>query len=133
MRDVSAVTIAISLTESRIAASYLVSNLLDPELSDATLQDHSNRCIIAVSIYLASHLKGLPRTSSELSAVVTNADPHHIRANYDLVILRRIIDDRLLYDLAEDSYVWRPTWPHQGNESLASENTLREVTDLCAD
>lgn len=51
-------------------------------------EDHTEWCIVAVSIYIASFLAGEPRSAREVAAV-TRVDAHHIRYTYDLIYPER--------------------------------------------
>ena len=49
-------------------------NILDPNLSDAAIPDHSDDEVVAGSIFAGSILTRLPRSPSEISAVIENVD-----------------------------------------------------------
>ena len=79
---------------------------------------HTEWCMVAVSIYMASHLAREPRSPREIAAVV-GVEADHIRFTYDLLHRDRghIADADLLF-LLEDSFdeVAPLNWPAPGNE-----------------
>lgn len=98
-------------------ALYVFSNLLNPGSANATtLEDVSDKSIIAVSIYIASHLTGHPRSPRDISRLMGSVDSHDIRVNYDLLVDRRaIIDDGIRYELDEVFNIRTITWPPHRN------------------
>lgn len=117
-------------------ALYLLANLQGMGPFDAIIRTdhHGNDCVVAVSIYIASHLTGHPRYAREISAVVDDVDDgHRIRATYHL--LRdpsAIIDDGILYELSEVFNIEALAWPPHGNDLTAVETALEAFTALCS-
>lgn len=101
-------------------AVCIIANLLNPGPSSVILHNHSDHCVVAVSIYIASSLTGHSRSPSEISAVIEDVESHHIRATYDLLTNRtEIIDDGIRYELSEVFNVQTLIWPPHGNERTA--------------
>lgn len=115
---------------SRIAAQ-VVYKLLGSRPSIAILQDDSDDQVVAVSIYIASHLMGHPRSSREISGVIDNVDAHYARTTYNLLgDLSSIVDG---LELDDDLHISTPDLPPRGNEMTARESALEELITLCSD
>lgn len=104
---------------ARIAAR-LFANLLDSGPSNAILQDHSDHCIVAVSLFIAANLVGCVRAPHLIAGVVGDVDGHHVRATYELLTnLREVIDDEIRDELDEAFNIQSLVWPPRGNENEA--------------
>ena len=115
-------------------ATGLFANLLAPATSNAVIHDHSDHCIVALSIYIAAHLTHHARSPAQISEAMEDVDGHRIRAAYEL--LRNpevIIDDGIENDLDEIFDIQILVWPPRGNDSAARESALRGVRNHCAD
>lgn len=114
-------------------AGCLVANLLEPGPSSAILQYYSDEYVVAVSIYMASHLTGHARSAREISGVIDDVDGHEIRGIYHRLMSRRvIIDDGIRYELNEVCNIQTLSWPPHGNEMTARESELEAMTFLCS-
>lgn len=114
-------------------AGGIFANLVEPGPSNAILQHHCDNCVIAVSIYIASHLAGHPRCSLEISTVMDDVGFLHIRNTYNLLTDRSWITDNGIRDeLNEDLNVQTLTWPPHGDELTARESALAEVLNHCS-
>ena len=98
----------------------LISEMLIQKLTEpARLRyGHSQSCVVAVSIYMASHLARQatsPRSISDVSGV----EAYHIRESYDVIYPERenLTNPRML-SLLEEIYgqTRRLDWPLSGNE-----------------
>ena len=116
-------------------AIYLIYNLVGMGPSNAILyfDFHPPGLIVAVSIYIASHLTGHPRCPREIAAVIDSTDNgRHIRDTYDLVTdASAIIDDGIRYELREVFGIEALAWPPRGDNQTAVETALEAFTALC--
>ena len=78
-------------------------------------QGHTDLCMVAVSIYMASHIKREPRSPREVAAV-TGIPADHIRFTYDLIYpeRRRVVPRYILYAMNTTSD--NLNWPAPGHE-----------------
>ncbi|CAD6583177.1 MAG: hypothetical protein ASARMPRED_001251 [Alectoria sarmentosa] len=114
-------------------AKSVFANLVEPGSANAIIQPHGDDCVIAVSIYIASHLAGHPRCSPEISTVMDDVGFLHIRNTYNLLTDRSWIADHGIRDeLNEDLNVQTLTWPPHGDELTARESALAEVLNHCS-
>ena len=83
-------------------AAGLFTRLLDSEPSNAILRDHSDHCIVAVSIFIAANFMGHDRGPNRIARAIGDVDVHHIRATYELLTnLRTVIYDEMRAELDE--------------------------------
>ena len=97
-----------------------ISELLVQKLTESTLlsEGHTQTCIVVISIYMASHLAGQPRSPREI-ANVTGVGADHIRETYDVIYPERdqLADEDLLSLLEEMPTDMNPLqWPAPGYE-----------------
>lgn len=93
---------------------------------------HTKRCVVAVSIYMASYLTGELR-SPRLVGAVAGVDADHIRFTYDLIYPEREhVADADLLDVLEDTFGEMPplNWPAPGNEFTDEQIEGRHVSRL---
>lgn len=99
-----------------VISEVIVEQLMD---SPTWTEGHSALCMVAVSIYVASHLTREPKSPREIAAV-TGVDADHIRFTYDHLYpdRERIVDADLL-SLLRDLFdeVAPLNWPAPGHES----------------
>ena len=117
----------------------MISDLLAQNLMDSGLlrEGHTRWCLIAVSIYMASHLAGAPRSPREIRAV-THVEADHIRLTYDRIYQDRgqLADDDVLafLEFAYDE-VDLLNWPAPGNEltdeQIESNNAAQMLKRSC--
>ena len=98
----------------------MISGLIAQKLTESEnwSQGHTSRCIVAVSIYMASYLTGEPRSPREI-ATVTGVEADHIRFTYDLIYPEREqLAHADLLSLLEDAFdAMAPlNWPAPGYE-----------------
>ena len=101
--------------EISMISRFLVQELIASRLLD---EGHTEWCVIAVSIYMASHITGRPRSPGEISEVA-DLEADHIRETYDIIYPERnnLTDARLLA-LLEDMFdqTGPLSWPARGHE-----------------
>ncbi len=115
-------------------ATRLFANLMDSASSRVVIRGHSDHFVVALSIYIASHLTRHARTPAQISQAMGDIDSHSIRATYELLSdLDGIIDDGIRNDLDEFFGIQILVWPPRGNDSAARESALREVFIHCVD
>lgn len=112
----------------------MISGLIIQKLSEwQHLTDgHTNYCIVAVSIYMASHLTREPRSPREIEAV-TNVEADHIRFTYDSIFSERSgLADADLLSLLEDAFdeVEPLNFPTPGYESTDEQIEDRHATEV---
>ena len=96
----------------------MISGLVVQKLTELTTltQSHSEGCLIAVAIYIASHLTWEPRCPREISAAV-GVDADHIQFTYNLIYPERhqLVGGNLLSSLVN---IWNEVppldWPAPG-------------------
>lgn len=100
-------------------------------------EGHSQWCIVAVSIYMASHLTGQSRSPREIAAV-TGIDAEHIRWSYDILYPRRetLVDIDILSLLDEVFEKVAPLhWPVPGyeltDEQIEDGHVLQMLREGC--
>ena len=100
---------------TRRISEHLVAKLAESALLD---ERHSNWCVIAVGIYIVSHIVRRPRSPREI-ADITGLGAGHLREAYDIVYPEReeLIDLSLSILLDEVFDETGPlNWPAPGNE-----------------
>ena len=106
-------------SHATLISRYLVQNVLDSRLLDG---DHSLWCVIAVGIYMGSHITGNPRSPREIAECAgPGLDAGHLREAYDIVYPERgeLIDaltSSLLRRLFDNNVPDPLNWPAPGNE-----------------
>ena len=102
-------------------------------------EGHTVWCMVAVSIYIASHLTREPRSPREIAAV-TGVSSDHIRLTYDILFPDRArIADADLLTLLEDSFheVAPLHWPAPGYEltddQIERDHILEMLKQGCED
>ena len=98
----------------------MISELIAQKLTESEnwSQGHTSGCILSVSIYMASHLVGEPRSLREI-ATVTGVEADHIRFSYDLIYPERDhLTNTHLLSLLQDAFdaVAPLNWPAPGYE-----------------
>ena len=98
----------------------MISGLISQKLTESEnwSQGHTSWCIVSVSIYMASHLTGEPRSPREI-ATVTGVEADHIRFCYDLIYPERDhLANAHLLSLLQDTFdaVAPLNWPAPGYE-----------------
>ena len=103
-------------TVARIAR-YVLATLLQPGPCGVLLADRSNRCVVAVSIYISAHLAGDPRSPREIAGVVDGVGAGLIRAVYGTLIEQRtLVADGIRSEVHEVLDTETLLWPPDGNE-----------------
>ena len=102
--------------EVSIISKYLFQNLIDSWVLD---DGHTERCVIAVSIYMGSHITRNPLSPREI-AEIAGVDADHIRETYDTIHPERDeLTDNIMLSLLEDAFdetdPGRLNWPIPGN------------------
>lgn len=126
--------------EIAMISGYLVRKLIELRL---LVESHGHHCIIAVSIYMASHLTGDPRSPREIADITdvgADLDASHIRETYNDIYSHRehLADVHLLYLMEEVFDETGPfRWPAPGNEVTDDEiehrQLLQTLKDRCAE
>lgn len=100
-------------------------------------EGHTAWCIVAVGIYIASHLTGEPRSPREISAI-TGVEADHIRRTYDFIYPERehLADEDLLSQLEEIFLEVAPLkWPAPGyqftDEQIETNHVRQTLKDGC--
>ena len=122
--------------ENCLFSALIVHRLLDSPHWHAA---HTDDCLVAVAIYMASHLTRDPRSPREIAAV-TGVDAAHIRAAYDLVYPQRehlLAETRLRHVLEETFDATGPWhWPAPGDrfsdEQIEHDHVSRMLEEACA-
>lgn len=98
-----------------LLSRFIVERLIEsPNLN----QGHTELCMVAVSIYMASHLTREPRSPREIAAV-TGIPADHIRFTYDIIYPERehVAQPHILYALRTTfGEVDHLNWPAPGHE-----------------
>ena len=117
----------------------MISELIAQKLTESEnwSQGHTSWCIVSVSIYMASHLAGEPRSPREI-ATVTGVEADHIRFSYDLIYPERDhLTNAHLLSLLLDAFdaVAPLNWPAPGNEftdeQIENNNISRMLRQGC--
>ena len=117
-------------------SKYLVQNLTELRLLG---EGHSQWCVIAVSIYMSSHITRNPRSPREI-AEIAGFDAGHLRETYDIIHPEReeLTDSFLLSALEEAFDEIGPgslNWPAPGYEitdvQIESRRDLQMLRERC--
>lgn len=120
-------------------AISMISELISQRLIESQYwsEGHTSWCIVAVSIYIASHLTGEPRSPREI-ATITGVETDHIRRTYDSIYPERehLADEHLLSQLEEHFFEMAPLkWPAPGDEitdeQIEHNHILQMLRDGC--
>lgn len=121
-------------------SGYLAEKLIELRLLG---EGHGQHCIIAVSIYMASHLASDPRSPREIADITevgVELDAGHIRETYSDIYSQRerLAEVDLLYLMEELFNETGPySWPAPGNEVTDDEiehrHALQALRDRCAE
>ena len=124
-------------SEVFMISKYLVEKHTQFRLLD---EGHTLWCVVAVSIYMGSHITKHPRSPREIGEVA-GLDGHHLRESYDTVYpeLDRFADAHLLNLLqevfGEETVALPLNWPAPGNavsdEEIESSRSLQLLKERC--
>ena len=121
--------------------SCLFSGLIIERLMESPNWDrgHTEHCIVAVSIYIASHLTCEPRSPREIAAV-TGVEADHIRFTYDLIYPEReLLAGPRLRNLLARAFddMGALNWPAPGyrftDEQIESNHVSQMLKEGCED
>ncbi|KAL9065058.1 MAG: hypothetical protein Q9161_008477 [Pseudevernia consocians] len=123
--------------ENTLFSALIVQRLWD---SPHWNEGHTDDCLVAVAIYMASHLTRDPRSPREIAAV-TGVDAAHIRSAYDLIYPQReqlLAETRLRHVLADAFDATGPWhWPAPGDrfsdEQIEHDHVSRMLEEACAE
>ena len=124
--------------DSRVSliSKYLVQNLTESRFLD---EGHSQWCVIAVSVYMGSHITRNPRSPREI-AEIAGLDAAHLRETYDTIHPEReeLLDSFVLSVLEEAFDEIDPdplSWPAPGYEvtdvEIESRRDLQMLRERC--
>ena len=122
--------------EVSMISKYLFQNLIDSWVLD---ESHTERCVIAVSIYMGSHITRNPVSPREI-AEIAGVDAGHIRETYDTIHPEHdeLTDVRML-SLLEQAFdetdPGRLNWPVPGNAvtdvEIERQRDLKMLQERC--
>ena len=120
--------------EVSMISGYLIQKLIESRLLG---EGHREECIIAVSIYMATHLTGIPKSPRQL-ANVTDVEADHIRVIYDVIYpeRERLADEHFLSLMEEVlGETGPPIWPAPGHlvtdEEIEHHQSVQMLRERC--